>query len=88
MKNWSSQDQLTHLVPAEEVHGTSQSDSDAERVSESELESESQFKDDTTDIILAVIGEEDDPQVSNIPIVKTRSGRTITKRAEIDFSFF
>ena len=65
-------------------HRTSLSDSEAEHDSESE----SQFKNDTSDIILAVIGEEDEPQTSNIPIAKTGSGRTITKRAEIDFSFF
>ena len=84
MKHWSSQDQRTRQVQAEEVHRTSLSDSEAEHVSESE----SQFRDDTTNIILAVIGEEDESQTSNIPIAKTRSGRTITKRAEIDFSFF
>ena len=40
--------------------------------SESELESEaeSQFEDDTTGIILAVIGEEDEPQTTNVPIVE------------------
>ena len=41
--------------------------------SESELESkaESQFEDDTTGIILAaVIGEENEPQTTNVPIVE------------------
>ena len=88
----------TSLSHSEAEHKSdSELESDSEHESESKLESDfellksepgSIFKDDTTDIILAVIGEEDEPQASNKPIAKTRSGRTITKRAGIDFSFF
>ena len=65
-------------------HRTSLSDSEAEHDSESE----SQFKNDTSDIILAVIGEEDEPQTSNIPIAKTGSGEQLQSEQKSIFLFF
>ena len=69
---------MVKFIAHEEVHRTSSSHTEvrheseaeheleSEHESDSELESESEsiFKDDTTDIILAVIGEEDEPQTS------------------------
>ena len=65
-----------------------ESESDLESESELESESGSQFEDDTTDIILAVIREEDEQQTSNIPIAKNTLRENNYKASKNRFFLF